>query len=97
MKLLAPAVLTFGLSYILYRKEGTWDPVDLWPKKMYDVWAEMKMRLDPNVQYTEEALDMLRQRGWADKHRGFGAPTFEESGAGQTQENPITFSGSPSR
>ena len=92
MKLLAPAVLTFGLSYILYRKEGTWDPVDLWPKKMYDVWAEMKMRLDPNVQYTEEALDMLRSRGIP------LVPTFEEGGAGQSKENPIPFGGgSPSR
>ena len=56
MYLLAPALITFGLSFILYREEGKWNPVDLWPKNLYDAYAEIKLRRAAGGIGTEESL-----------------------------------------
>ena len=36
MKIVAPLVLTLGLSFVLYRETGKWNPIEVWPKADYD-------------------------------------------------------------
>jgi len=38
MKIVAPLVLTLGLSFILYREVGKWNPFEIWPKAEYDAF-----------------------------------------------------------
>ena len=80
MKLVAPIVTTILLSWILYRKTGTWSPVEVWSKAEYD--AEVK------------GMEPVKQGPQAypgeDVYAG-GQVRFPKSGVGSTFENPITM------
>jgi len=93
MKLVAPIVTTILLSWILYRKTGTWKPVEVWAKAEYD--AEVKGRTGqtgqtyqqahPGVSF-EESIDVLEARKF-----GLSAPYGRMPDRGKTFENPITM------
>ena len=78
MKIVAPLVLTLGLSFILYRETGKWNPVEVWPKLNYDILhdpktrAEVKMRRDaPMSGYHEGAYKDMRHNQQADLDQAF--------------------------
>jgi len=80
MKLVAPIVTTILLSWILYRKTGTWSPVEVWSKAEYD--AEVG-RLGP-VKEGPQA--------WPNEDVYVGGQvSFPKSGVGATFENPISI------
>ena len=66
MHIVAPLVITLGLSFVLYREKGKWNPIDLWPKQEYDhmssivdIRAEHAQRTGvPMTEYTESAYTM---------------------------------------
>ena len=57
MHIVAPLVITLGLSFVLYREKGKWNPIALWPKEEYDAWIardpikllEERMRAEKTV------------------------------------------------
>ena len=91
MKIVAPLILTLGLSFLLY------STTDVWPKSDYDgrIGAAVSQTRQRGggvsaPQYTEEALDMYRSRQAAFG----GAQQFQygKGGAGQSGGNPIDLS-----
>ena len=67
MHIVAPLVITLGLSFVLYREKGKWNPIDLWPKEEYDAFDKEVLGLPqehaqrvsvPMAQYSESVLDM---------------------------------------
>ena len=97
MKIVAPLILTLGLSFLLYSTK------EVWPKSDYDgrvgaAVSQTRQRGARGVRgpeysmpgYTEEALDLDRSR-----QAGFGgAQPFQygRSGAGRDSGNPIDLS-----
>ena len=93
MKIVAPLILTLGLSFLLYSTK------EVWPKSDYDgrVGAAVSQTRQRGARgpeysmpgYTEEALDMDRSRQAA-----FGTQPFQygKGGAGLTGKNPIDLS-----
>ena len=91
MKIVAPLILTLGLSFLLYSTK------EVWPKSDYDgktgaAVSQTRQRGGgiSAPQYTEEALDMYRSRQAA---LG-GAQPFQygRSGQGQSASNPVDLS-----
>ena len=90
MKIVAPLILTLGLSFLLYSTK------EVWPKSDYDgkVGAAVSLTRQRGVRgpeysmpgYTEEALDLDRSR-----QAGFGEP-FEYGRVGHSKDLPIDLS-----
>ena len=94
MKIVAPLILTLGLSFLLYSTK------EVWPKSDYDgkVGAAVSQTRQRGARgpeysmpgYTEEALDMDRSRGLEE----FKGPSFRygKGGAGRDAGNPVDLS-----
>ena len=93
MKIVAPLILTLGLSFLLYSTK------EVWPKSDYDgrvgaAVSQTRQRGARGVRgpeysmpgYTEEALDLDRSR-----QAGFGPP-FEYGRKGHSKDLPIDLS-----
>ena len=96
MKIVAPLILTLGLSFLLY------STTDVWPKSDYDgktgpTVSQTRQRGGgvSAPQYTEQALDMYRSR------EAFGSPVqqfqYGKGGQGISAKNPIDVSGGGNR
>ena len=96
MKIVAPLILTLGLSFLLY------STTDVWPKSDYDG------KTGPTVSQTrqrggasygglglEEGLDQYRSR------KDFGSPVqafqYGKGGQGESAKNPIELLGGGNR
>ena len=67
MYLVAPLVITLGLSFVLYREKGKWKPTDLWPMDDYKMMDEINLRLRKSGRGSEESLALLKVRGWTEE------------------------------
>ena len=94
MKIVAPLILTLGLSFLLY------STTDVWPKSDYDgktgaAVSQTRQRGARGPEYsmpgyTEEALDLDRSRQAA---FGGGQPfQYGKGGAGRSSDLPIDLS-----
>ena len=87
MKLVAPIVTTILLSWILYRKTGTWKPVEVWAKAEYDAQTGADKRPMRGQTYAEAHPDVTFAK---DVYEG-GQVKYKQGGRGATFENPITM------
>ena len=92
MKIVAPLVIATLLSWMLYRKVGTWEPIEVWSKNDYDASvasrkvAQGKRAVPPDLsQYHEGALDLLERR----KFEGQAYQAFDYAGGGRSAADPI--------
>ena len=96
MKIVAPLILTLGLSFLLY------STTDVWPKSDYDgklsaAVSQTRQRGGgvSAPQYTEQALDLYRSR------EAFGSPVqpfqYGKGGQGESVKNPMDLSGGGNR
>ena len=97
MKIVAPLVITLGLSFLLYR-DSKWNPIDVWPKSDYDAQKHLATAASSRAKmsgYTEEALKMYRARdesvpGWAKE--SIGQFQFGRGGQGKSPGDPLDVS-----
>ena len=78
MYLVAPLVITLGLSFVLYREQGKWKPIDLWPIDHYKQIDEITLLLSKGGQGTESSLDMLAAKQELAFRRGFPMSAYSE-------------------
>ena len=101
MYLVAPLVITLGLSFVLYREKGKWNPVDLWPLDDYKMLDEIKLRLS-NPQGKEASLQEGRARGGVSGWKESAYTLFQEKRQKEirefeAQQETTTASEAPSR
>ena len=97
MKIVAPLILTLGLSFLLY------STTDVWPKSDYDgktgPTASQTRQRGGGASYggmgLEEGLDQYRSR------KDFGSPVqpfqYGKGGQGSSAKNPLDISGGGNR
>ena len=89
MKLVAPILTTILLSWILYRKTGTWAPVEVFSKAEYDPYTKdvtgQTYQQAHRVFAFEESIDLMEARKFG------GQVSYPKGGVGSTFENPITM------
>ena len=85
-----PILTTILLSWILYRKTGTWAPVEVFSKAEYDaigvgqVGGQTYHQAHRGVAF-EESIDLMEARKFG------GQVSYPKGGVGSTFENPITM------
>jgi hypothetical protein len=90
MKLVAPILTTILLSWILYRKTGTWAPVEVFSKAEYDAYTkdvtgQTYQQAHRGVAF-EESIDIMEARKMGLRDAYGRVPDV-----GKTFENPITL------
>ena len=86
MYLVAPLVITLGLSFVLYRESGKWKPVDLWPMDQYKQIDEIALLISKGGQGSEAALQQMRARAGVSDYTETAYAQFQERRQQQIRE-----------